>query len=102
MDNGNNNKWDNGTIGNYWDDYNGCDSNNDGIGETPYDIPGNADTQDNYPITYKKCSPSIIPSDDDDEDEEKEPPAIPFGNYYVLFMFIGIISLVFYYKKRKF
>ncbi|MFX1392879.1 MAG: nitrous oxide reductase family maturation protein NosD [Promethearchaeota archaeon] len=73
LDNGNNNKWDNGTIGNYWDDYSGCDSNNDGIGETPYDIPGNAETQDNYPITNKKCSPSIIPSeDDDDDDDEKE------------------------------
>ena len=26
--------WDNGTIGNYWGDYNGTDNNNDGIGDT--------------------------------------------------------------------
>ncbi len=30
------NKWDNGYEGNYWSDYNGTDSNLDGIGNTPY------------------------------------------------------------------
>ena len=30
------NKWDNGYEGNYWNDYNGTDSNLDGIGNTPY------------------------------------------------------------------
>jgi parallel beta-helix repeat protein len=34
-------------LGNYWDDYSGIDTNNDGIGDAPHDI----DTeQDNYPL----------------------------------------------------
>ena len=34
----NNNTWDNGVKGNYWDKYRGADINNDGIGDTPYII----------------------------------------------------------------
>ena len=45
---------------------------------------------------------SILPSgDDDDDDDDKETVVIPFGNYYLLFLAIGVISLVYYYKKRK-
>ena len=32
------NNWNYSTSGNYWDDYLGVDSNDDGIGDTPYDI----------------------------------------------------------------
>ncbi|NVM36012.1 MAG: tandem-95 repeat protein [Candidatus Lokiarchaeota archaeon] len=49
-DNGITNNWDNGTIGNYWSDYAGVDFNDDGIGDTPYTIPGTASSQDNFPI----------------------------------------------------
>ena len=40
--------WDDGKEGNFWSDYNGTDSNNDGVGDTPYMI----DTlnQDRYPL----------------------------------------------------
>lgn len=31
-------RWDNGSIGNYWSDYNGLDGNGDGIGSTPYTV----------------------------------------------------------------
>ncbi|GAH14700.1 unnamed protein product, partial [marine sediment metagenome] len=44
------NQWDNGTLGNYWDDYQGSDLDDDGIGDTPYIIPGMGGRQDNYPI----------------------------------------------------
>ena len=46
---GNINKWDYNKLGNYWDDYNGSDSNGDGIGDTPYEISIN-DKRDNYPL----------------------------------------------------
>ncbi|MDH5771434.1 MAG: right-handed parallel beta-helix repeat-containing protein, partial [Candidatus Bathyarchaeota archaeon] len=42
------NIWDNGTIGNYWDDYMGTDSDGDGVGDSPYVIDAN--NQDNYPL----------------------------------------------------
>jgi parallel beta-helix repeat protein len=32
------NIWDNGTEGNFWDDYNGTDADGNGIGDTPYEI----------------------------------------------------------------
>ena len=45
------NTWDNDypSGGNYWDDYSGVDSDEDGIGDTPYDIPG-GNNQDGYPL----------------------------------------------------
>jgi len=51
-DNGSNNRWDNGSIGNYWDNYSmvGGDYNDNGIGDLPYINPGSAGSQDNYPI----------------------------------------------------
>jgi parallel beta-helix repeat protein len=49
------NIWDNGTVGNFWTDYNGTDANSDGIGDTPYTIDEN--NQDNYPL----IEPAVIP-----------------------------------------
>jgi parallel beta-helix repeat protein len=42
------NNWDNGSEGNYWSNYNGTDTNGDGIGDTPYVLYEN--NQDNYPL----------------------------------------------------
>ena len=50
VDNGINNRWNSTTIGNFWDDYTGLDANDDGIGDTPYYIPGVSGSKDNFPI----------------------------------------------------
>lgn len=45
------NTWSQSSQGNYWGDYNDYDTNGDGIGDTPYQIPGGAN-QDAYPLGY--------------------------------------------------
>lgn len=51
VNDGGTNSWYYESQGNYWDDYQDYDSNKDGIGDTPYDIPG-GDNQDQYPLGY--------------------------------------------------
>ena len=46
----NSNFWDNGEEGNYWSDYTGKDMDGDGIGDTPYLIPGPGKATDDYPL----------------------------------------------------
>jgi len=44
------NIWDDDSeMGNYWDDYYGWDLNHDGVGDTPYSIPGGS-SQDRFPL----------------------------------------------------
>ncbi|MBU4255664.1 MAG: right-handed parallel beta-helix repeat-containing protein [Candidatus Thermoplasmatota archaeon] len=43
------NYWNNSTEGNYWSDYNGSDTDGNGIGNTPYNISG-GNNKDNYPL----------------------------------------------------
>ncbi len=44
------NQWDNGALGNYWDNYTGVDVNDDIIGDTPYTNIVGTGHQDNFPI----------------------------------------------------
>jgi len=75
------NVWDNGTIGNYWSNYNGTDTDGDGIGDTPYIIDEN--NQDNYPLT--------------------EPTKIPeFPSWTILPLFLMATLSVIFFNKRLF
>jgi len=91
------NSWDNGTIGNYWDDYSGYDEDDDGIGDTSYIIPGSAGSVDNFPIwwdgynveikiitpkpyqLYGKIAPSFIV-----EIESNSPSAVLNSSWYTI------------------
>ncbi|MBN1280647.1 MAG: right-handed parallel beta-helix repeat-containing protein [Candidatus Thermoplasmatota archaeon] len=54
------NTWDNGSAGNYWSDYTGVDGNGDGIGDTPYLVPGNV-SSDRFPFMepWGEVSPDV-------------------------------------------
>lgn len=44
--------------------------------------------------------PIILGDDDDDDDDDEEEAAIPFGNYYLVFSVIAIVSLIFIIKRK--
>jgi len=50
VDNGNNNTWYMNFRGNYWDDYSGSDNDEDGIGDSAYDINGQSTSRDSFPL----------------------------------------------------
>lgn len=77
--------WDDGypSGGNYWDDYNGTDANNDGIGDTPYNI---SDSKDNYPLMHPYTKGRL---------QEEQTPGFEF-----LIVFSAIVLFVFWRRKR--
>jgi hypothetical protein len=70
----NGNFWDKGAQGNYWSDYGGSDTNNDGVGDTPYVI--NSRNIDNYPLISPFDAP-IITIDPPTYDPPIEAPSLP-------------------------
>jgi parallel beta-helix repeat protein len=55
------NLWDDSCEGNYWDNYNGTDSDDDGVGETAYII--NQNNTDRHPLINFQWSPCDINHD---------------------------------------
>jgi hypothetical protein len=87
------NFWDNVSVGNYWSDYNGTDSDGDGVGDVPYVIDEN--NQDNYPLMAPF---EALPSP---EPQPGEPvPTILILASLVTAAVVGL-GLFVYFKKRK-
>jgi parallel beta-helix repeat protein len=80
--------WDDGEEGNYWDNYTGLDSDEDGVGDTPYIIDEN--NRDNYPlvessrISEKELFPTLL--------------AVAFSVTVLVIIAVGFFV---YFKKRK-
>jgi len=112
------NYWYNPDIkeGNYWDDYTGIDENKDGIGDTPYEIPG-LNSKDLYPIIDEDSEKLVyIPgdyfdgfedSDNEDTDEQnteennKESKNNDTPGFEFIFIIIGMILMIFWRGKNK-
>lgn len=90
IDYGLNNSWDDGAKGNYWDNYTGLDTDNDGIGDVPYNISGFGGAQDNFPLMSCPTPTS-------------SPPEVPgYDAFLVLFAGVAsIIGIIFMSSKKK-
>ena len=108
--------WDNGTIGNYWSNYNGTDQNNDGIGDVPYSFNafssmglGDIINIDNYPLMKPPVNIEALLDFPDEEEPSPstspEPQQEPSPTVTVVAVSVAaavvVAGLLVYFKKRK-
>jgi parallel beta-helix repeat protein len=81
--------WDNGEEGNYWDNYTGLDSDEDGVGDIPYIIDEN--NRDNYP----RVEPIMI------SEPEPFPTTLLIASAMVALVVVCVGVLLFFIKFKK-
>jgi parallel beta-helix repeat protein len=90
------NFWDNGTVGNYWSNYPGEDSDGDGIGDTSYII--DEYNKDNFPMM------NVItesPMSDNKTTQNEEPFPTIWIIAAILITAVGVAVLIYYTKLKK-
>jgi parallel beta-helix repeat protein len=100
-----NDHWDNGTVGNYWSDYqtkypNATEIDNSGIGNTPYII--DAYNIDHYPLMKPVAIPELPDGTGNNGTEKTEPfPTLLVVAVAITIVALVAIGVVVYWKKRK-
>ena len=100
------NQWDDGYIGNYWDNYTGPDNNRDGIGDIPYNITGDTGSKDRYPSMTPTWPSRALPAGDDDDDDDEDEVAEDYTVVAVIIVvaiiggIVGAIAVLYYVKPE--
>ncbi|MEF8879518.1 MAG: NosD domain-containing protein [Candidatus Thermoplasmatota archaeon] len=92
-----NNQWDNGSIGNYWSDYNGTDEDKDGVGDTAYIVEEEA--KDNYPL-MEKPKIEIFEEPPVDIKKKKDKGWLTPG-FEIMIVFLAASIMVLIWKNRR-
>ncbi len=93
-------------IGNFWDNYTGSDPNDDGIGNIPYNITGEGNRQDLYPICWDgqdvfPGGPAPPAAGDDDDDDEEDTGVVVVVVVIVVLACIGAGAVVVFILIKK-